>query len=420
MKILVVSHNSFSKVYNNGKTLSAIFSSFEKNELCQLYFTPLGEPDYDRCNSYYQITDKDALLSIVWRNKCGTSGLIPEEQMHVSGKRRKQNSFTLILRTIIWFFSSWKKGGLSQWINTQKPEAIFYVGGNSIFSHMISINLSKQLNIPLFTYFTDDYIINSPSTVYLRWLKYYYKKTIKQSHLLFAIGNQMADDYTEYFKRKFLPIMNIVDIHEVTQNKKVNLNEIKICYFGGLHLGRAEEISKFAEFLHNNCDKEVLEKIRIKVYSFDSIPAYLYEKYNELSIIKENGISGEDLKREMVTADIFLHVESTNPKYHNLTKLSVSTKIPEYMSLQKPIIAFGPTDVASFRVIADSNSSLVIDDINNEELMRKQADQLLAIIISEERMKAIARDNYEYAKNNFDKKIVSLTFRKQLENTLYN
>ena len=72
MKTLVISHNSFSKTHNNGKTLSAIFSAFKSEELCQLYFTPIGRPDYERCMDYYLISDKDALVSIFRRKHCGT------------------------------------------------------------------------------------------------------------------------------------------------------------------------------------------------------------------------------------------------------------------------------------------------------------------------------------------------------------
>ena len=47
-----------------GKTLSSLFSSFEKEELCQLYIYP-SVPDLDYCNSFFRITDKDVVKSIL-------------------------------------------------------------------------------------------------------------------------------------------------------------------------------------------------------------------------------------------------------------------------------------------------------------------------------------------------------------------
>ena len=62
MKVLIISHNPISTVNNNGKTMLTLFSSFEQEELCQLYVAP-ALPDVKKCNSYFRITDKDILKS---------------------------------------------------------------------------------------------------------------------------------------------------------------------------------------------------------------------------------------------------------------------------------------------------------------------------------------------------------------------
>ncbi len=40
MKVLIVSANAFSKIYNNGKTLESIFRDFQPDELSMLYTRP--------------------------------------------------------------------------------------------------------------------------------------------------------------------------------------------------------------------------------------------------------------------------------------------------------------------------------------------------------------------------------------------
>ena len=198
MKVLVISHNCFSRIYNNGKTLSAICSAFDKKELCQLYFTPQGEPYYDRCEDYYLITDKNALKSIFCRTKCGkiinSNNLLYKKSENISSSHSKQTSLKLLLRSLMWQFSAWCTRDLKEWLFNQKPEIIFYVGGNSVFSHKVAIEISKMLNIPLATYFTDDYVINPSTTLYIKWLKKQYRNTINHPSLLFAIGEQMAHD----------------------------------------------------------------------------------------------------------------------------------------------------------------------------------------------------------------------------------
>ena len=62
MKVLIVSHNPITTYQNMGKTFLSLFSSFKKEELCQLYIYPTI-PDIDVCQSYFRITDRDVMKS---------------------------------------------------------------------------------------------------------------------------------------------------------------------------------------------------------------------------------------------------------------------------------------------------------------------------------------------------------------------
>ena len=423
MKILIVSHNSFSTTHNNGKTLSAIFSAFQPEELCQLYFTPIGHPDYERCKDYYLISDKDALYSIHRRNHCGTQ--LPKEvvietkgTLSVNKKKSRPNNAKKFLRTRAWMLSSWYNGGLKEWLETQKPDAIFYVGGDGVFSHRIAVSLSEMLNLPLAAYFTDDYIINPPSDCYNKLLKRVYRKTVACSVKLFAIGKKMANDYTAYYGREFKPIMNIVDIPPKEEWKAQQENSITINYFGGLHLGRAEEIMRFVRFMRDKVSDKLKKSHTIGIYSFANISEEELKEMKDLGIVFHEGVTGEELADAMRKTDILLHVESVRKEFHSLTKLSVSTKIPEYMCLAKPIIAFGPADVASFSVIAEANPSMVIDDVEDTMMMDRQAYQIIDILNSDELLAEISDGNYHYAKAHFDKKKVAEIFRKDIESMI--
>lgn len=416
MKVLVISHNSFSQTHNNGKTLSAIFSAFNKEELCQLYFTPIGRPDFSRCENYYLMTDKDAIRSIVFRNQCGSSSILAEETIKESTSHIKSNSITKFLRVVVWLFSSWYHGGLKRWIANQKPDVLFYVGGDGIFSHRIAVSLSKKLKMPLASYFTDDYVINPPVDLYNRLLKHYYNRTIRNSSLLYAIGEQMASRYSEYYNRCFLPIMNIVDIPGVEPIYKPHVNLIKINYFGGLHLGRAEEIIKFTEFLQEGVRPLIKREVEIGVYTFSVLEEELKRQFSRLGIKLNKALVGQELEDALYETDLLLHVESIEPQFKMLTMLSVSTKIPEYLCKMRPIIAFGPREVASFGVIEQAEPELVIDDKPN---LIKKTEEIAAVLNDEKKLAIIAHRGFEYAKQHFDKIIVANGFRAEIE-TLYN
>ena len=419
MKVLIISHNCFSKTHNNGKTLSAIFSAFKPDELCQLFFTRIGPLDYERCENYYYISNRDALDSIVKRKRCGQVLCQQHGDEKKSGERDvgfsvKRTAYSKFFRSILMLTAAWYRGGLNRWIEEQRPDLIFYVGGDSFFSHTIAVSLSRRLSLPLVTYFTDDYVLNTTNNIYNWFLKRIYKKTILRSTKLYAIGVQMAEDYSLYYGRTFKPIMNIVDIHSRGNVELLGGDTISINYFGGLHLGRAREIIRFARFYDSMVRNNVNKRCVINVYSF-ATPSLIEKKEMEgLDIIVNPGVVGADLVDKMKNSTILLHVESVEKEYHKLTKLSVSTKIPEYMSLAKPIIAFGPIDVASFRVISDADSSLVISDDENADRMIEQAERIIGILNSEEKLQQISSNNYEYVKTHFDKNIVSEQFRNDI------
>ena len=67
-----------------------------------------------------------------------------------------------------------------------------------------------------------------------------------------------------------------------------------------------------------------------------------------------------------------VHVESKKRKYRNITKLSVSTKISEYLAFRKCILAYGPIDVASIKYLKDNKSGIVCT--TKEEVYLKLKD----------------------------------------------
>lgn len=52
-------------------------------------------------------------------------------------------------------------------------------------------------------------------------------------------------------------------------------------------------------------------------------------------------------------SDILVFVESFDRRSIEATRLSLSTKIPEYLSLEKPVLAIGPSNVASMEYLSD-------------------------------------------------------------------
>jgi glycosyltransferase involved in cell wall biosynthesis len=135
--------------------------------------------------------------------------------------------------------------------------------------------------------------------------------------------------------------------------------------------------------------------IEIHLYTSDIFSNTHFDK-----IIKFKGeVTGLDLIHAMKESDIFLHLESDNYKDILKTYYSISTKIPEYMINKKPILAFGPAKIASFRLLSENNIGFILEsNLPNNLIDRKLIDFLDNFNLR----KKLSDSAYYYALSHFD------------------
>jgi len=422
MKILVVSHNCFSKFYNNGKTLESIFSSFSKQNLAQIYFTENTSPDYDFCDNYFKMTDVNVLKSLLKGDSdCGKelslgAANVPESTSNFSSGSRlfrfaksKINQI-IFFRDALWGLKSWKSKNFLSWNEKINPNIIFYVGGNFGFSHEIAFFLSKKFKTPLVSYFTDDYLIfpehrNVFDRIQRIRMKKFYAKTIEHSSLCFAIGDTMANEYAAFFKKEFYPIMNSIKIQDYcpyVEHKKA----LVFSYFGGLHLNRWRMLVRLANSLRTCV---------VNVYSVEKPSDAILLEFRKSGINFKGAVEGIQLRSSILDSDVLLHVESDDSFNRSLTKLSVSTKIPEYLMSGRLVLGFGPEEVASMKILADNKIGVVISSSVSNEHLKSELVKLTSDFKFRQEMGLLG---YNYAVKNFDNSKIANNFKLQLENLI--
>ena len=275
MRVLVISHNSFSKSSNNGKTLEALFSTFPKENMYQLFFNDNEDPDWEFSSKFFKITDKAIIKRcFIFGEKPGQivqNELQIKPQHHTAklNSNKYSRNFLLSLRDVLWYLTHGKLDRLFTWLNSAGIDIIFFTGGDSIFSHRVATKVSKTLKIPVCVYFTDDYILYpKPVTIFdkvrILYLKNQFKYTVRNAVACFAIGESMAKEYQKFFNKDFVPLMNCIDIIE---KEKFSLNDnIIISYFGGLHLDRDLMILRLGKILFE-ISKSSHFKFQINIYS---------------------------------------------------------------------------------------------------------------------------------------------------------
>ena len=415
MKILVISSNGFSKILNNGKTLEAMFSLFDKSNLCQIITRPQTLIDFDFCNSFYYITEPQVLKSIF--NNKPVGGILQPKQsiksaVSLNSLIKFNKKLPLLTRDLVSNIKTWQNPILHKWLKNEKPDLIFLVGGSK-FLHSLALYIKEYLNIPLVTFFTDDYIIYPRYSglfgkLHYRLLLKSYKDIMDLSSLNFVIGTLMSKEYDKFFNKKFFSIMNSLPLEEYIL-PKIDNKRIIISYFGGLHLNRWKMIARLGTLLPKNC--------LLNVYSASVLTDEIGLAFENSGIVFRGCVTGKDLRTAMLESDALLHVESDDEKNRLLTRLSVSTKIPEYLMAGRCIIGFGPSEVASMLELSANNVGFVIDSSSDNDAI---ITALKSLFSNHNNLIKYGKKAYDFAVLKYDRVKNAGIFYKKLESVISN
>lgn len=258
---------------------------------------------------------------------------------------------------------------LEESINRFKPDVIYSILGNRRTTKLVS-TIGHKFKIPIIVHFMDDW----PATIYndsfltivqRRIMLADLKNVITNARLCLGISEAMCREYEMCYKKQFYPLMNSVREYVKTdvQNKKA-----KFCYAGGLHLKRADSLLILCDILN----EKYSESIEFTIYTKES-DWNIYENiFDKFKFVKYGGFKPSDEIYELMKlSDILIFVESFDPSVQNYTRLSISTKIPEYLSLGKIILAIGPSNIASIKYLYEHHVAHVVDRIDKNLFKQK-------------------------------------------------
>lgn len=406
-RVLVISHNAFSSSNNMGKTLASLFYSFESDELAQLYFHSLN-PDVNCTTTSYQITDFDILKSIINRQGSGRTTSFKERES-VNRKTIKEKIYRfgrdhspvkLMIRDLMWRLGNWKSKELFDWIEKFNPTAIFFAPGYSLFAYNITLFISKKYEIPIVTYFSDDYYnenVKTMSPIY--WLrkpifKKKVEKIVNESNKLVFISNSMEKEYAKTFE---IVGQTIMTPYNQKYEKNITLDykkTIRISYIGNVLLGRWKVLMQVAQAVTNINSNG--KKIIFEIYSNNADDAIIKAlNINDKSYYKGT-LSPTAVKDKINKSDILLHVESFEHKNIEKTRHSISTKIADLLASNRTILAIGPEGIASIDYLKKNEAAYIIQ---REDLIQ---EKIIEYILKNEINKEIINNAYELALKNHD------------------
>lgn len=395
-KVLVIAYNSFSDTNANGKTIKSLLSSFSPDELAQFYCG--GErPDWSVTHNYFQVTDVMMLKSFYQK-----MNYTPKEQtasFHSSSttrpsrydKLRKHNyNFVLrFIREILWKISNRWRREFIRWVNDFKPEAVFYMVGDSVFMDKLVLSIATRYNIPIVLYNCEAYrLVNlrerkGLESLYYRRSENSYRKLLMYNKLHVIYNSQYLKDGYETFY-SFVPNSSIFYTPYIFENSEYTRKNpvLNFVYFGNMGVGRVDSLVDFSKALHQVDSSSILS-----IYGY--VPTDEFHKLELLENVKLMGVvSANELRNIKERSDVLVHVESFNPLIMPKLRYAFSTKIAQYLCAGRCIISYAPKDMASSEYLIQSKSVLfastysdlvrILKEVHrNCNLIKEYADQAL-------------------------------------------
>lgn len=356
--VLVISNNPLSNVQNNGKTLASLVNRFDPQHIYQIYFSS-EYPDYNLAN-YLRINEQLLLKSIIHRNESWET-VESIEHANVTynpGSSFKKIELVRLLRELIWATKKWKNKKLVEWLQSFSPDYIVFLAGDTLFSYSICEYVSTFYSLKPIVMITDDYICRKTYSIIAnirrRLILKKMRKMVLGSAKLITISDKMKAKYEKLFCTDSFVFRNVDDASYKLPAKHSNdcLGE-RIIYAGGLHLNRWKTLAKCSEAIFE-INKINCTNFFIEIYTAQKVDGRIRKKIekNGTAIIK-GAVPKEQLFELYNSSGCLLIVESFDKGSVYSTMYSFSTKISEYLSCGKCVIAIGPQNIGSMEYLQD-------------------------------------------------------------------
>ena len=170
----------------------------------------------------------------------------------------------------------------------------------------------------------------------------------------------------EIFGKDSYILGNSVDLNPIEKLKLKNNNNFTFLYIGNLHSNRWKSLIDISNVLCE-INKNERKKTVLHIYSGTFISERRLKTLTKNGCVKFFGQVDSNLVLDIEKeANVLLHVESFQKKDTKSTRLSISTKIFEYLSVGVPILAYGPISIASIEMLKSNNIAIIVE--NKSEL----------------------------------------------------
>lgn len=436
--VLVIGQ-AFNQNSGGGVTQSNLFHSFIRGKVFSL---PFGQSEYDLnlCQEVYIMGYKNKIPKIFWpfvRKKLEAKVIkVDDCRQNMPGSQSTYNRSISVVRRLILnivsilgfdhFFYNYKlDNDIKQWLDKNNPDLI-YAQFSTYATMKFVIKIQEYLQKPLAIHIMDDWITGNPSCnasnsfSEYSMLKWYWKRKyntvfrniLAKSTVRIAISETMADEYKQRYGYNFDWAHNYIvpeEWEDINNNPEECLDEFVIGYFGTINIKNKDSMISMLEAikrLNNN-------SIKFRIFSNDGSLLNKYDdKYDFMQLHKP--VKAELYKQELRKCSLLFLPLGFNKKSLLYVKLSIPTKLSEYMISRVPILVYADKETALFNFCNLNKCAHLISE-NNIELL---SGGISKIINDEKYCKKIVGNAYKVSTEKLSRSNMLNQFNRSLANTV--
>lgn len=386
MKILFLALESWRKDNSLGNSYSSIFGKMEDVEIAHV-FSLNERPDYEKnITRYYQIKEEDVLKS-VFSNRRG-KGVGKEitlddfEAPKQSVNKEKKAFYSRALsfgkkhhwmlmywaRDLAWRFGHINYQGLIDFIKDFDPDVFFFSYGYIFRSSRLALYIKEQTGVPMVVHMQmDHYTLKRVSYNPLFWIDKFLKrrmirKVAKQTNLLYCISERLKNELEESLSIPCKVLYKIPDNVRSCEPYQEIHNPVRFLFTGNIYANRWKTLALLANALKK------LQFGHLDIYTASPITKEIEKHLTIEGYSTIHGpVSQDEVIRLQNEADVLVHVEAFDLKNKLLVRGAISTKIMDYLSVGRSILAIGPYDIDSMAFLRDGDVAMMAH--TNEELI---------------------------------------------------
>ncbi|NBE84202.1 glycosyltransferase family protein [Micromonospora rubida] len=399
-RVLVVGAAGFGRASGTGITLSNLFAGWPRQRLAQLYAEDL-EPDTDVCQRFLRLDPRSAPVEyhlFRWRARTtrGTSpgarngsavtgvGGVSAGGAGAGGAGVEPGPLRARMRAELRAFVDLSPlrvpADARRWLREQRPQVVYATLG-SIRQMRLAVLAARECGVPLVPHFMDDW----PSTLYAdrqtlgvarRAVLAGVREVVRHSSYGLGISDPMAREYQRRYGLPFAAFGNCVDPTDFADRPgparpAADGAVLDLVYVGGLHLDRWRSLRRVGEAVGRLAADGL--RARLTVHAPPQDLARYGERLGLPGVRLGGSVASDEVAAVLRRADVLVHVESFAEEHRHYTRYSLSTKIPQYLAAGRPVLGFGPAELASMAHLDAAGAGAVVGVDDPARLAREVA-----------------------------------------------